>query len=352
MTFLKEMTMYCTICGGPMVQADDDPKSQSWLSKVLLLHRSSNRNGTPPEESKPPGAPEARILLLPAEYKCGPYFTLTNSANKKEVTACDVPTFANAFAPELYFPIHENCVKIAEWVAEARGSSPEKTWRKIYGVLNAQLDANVEENNKIQPVTNLMNAGKYGTLWQFQELEWVGGEGAERYEADPLNIPHLSSILYSYLADLSHPDTPLPEDFDPDDESQRPRSWGGEFPVPPIQMHPILPHLLDFERVPKAEKARNWVTLMRQLSSKEIIEPGGGVVGWEGEILNENEGATEGEEDGLDPGLRNQRRIWALVDDLLDAANEEKGRIVNSEAGDEAQYVREGIKQPQIEIIL
>ena len=123
------------------------------------------------------------IELIPAPNKCGPYFIITPfsaGGEVREVTACDVPTFANSLNPELYFPCHENCVKIVEWIVEARGLQREDGLRKVYNELEKQLDENLNRNVKFQPVTNLGNAGKYGTLGLIQELEWRSYlEGAE-----------------------------------------------------------------------------------------------------------------------------------------------------------------------------
>ncbi|KAL8896042.1 MAG: hypothetical protein Q9192_003298 [Flavoplaca navasiana] len=243
-------------------------------------------------------ASSINIELIPARNKGGPYFFITPSSaggEVREVTACDIPTFTNSFNPELYFPCHENCVKIVEWIIEARGLQREDGLRKVHDVLEKQLDENLKINVKIEPVTNLGNGGKYGTVGLIQELVWRSYlEGAEKYEADPLDIPDLTSFLEMQLPALSQ--TPSPQ-----------ATHTGTVATPNHhlsesleQMHPILRHLWDFKQVPVTDRERSWVTLMNMIRSIESIEP-------------------EGPPEGLPLGLRNQRRIWALVDDLLDA---------------------------------
>lgn len=60
-----------------------DPNGQSWLAKMLLLHKPAP---TSDEGSEPPAinnkAPETDIELIPARNKCGPYFILTDDATK------------------------------------------------------------------------------------------------------------------------------------------------------------------------------------------------------------------------------------------------------------------------------
>ncbi|KAI4181565.1 MAG: hypothetical protein L6R41_006552 [Letrouitia leprolyta] len=196
-------------------------------------------------------------------------------------------------------------------------------------------------NNKIQPVTNLANAGKYGTLWQIQELGWRSYlEGAEvgvfplvdyrydtssphflimgkykvcekerlltsyhalqRYEADSLDIPNLSEFLLRQLAALLRPPTAPQPNGDSNKEPQASYRPISGFPITPEQMHPILARIWDFERVPKDARASDWLTLMERMCSIAILEP-------------------EGVFEDVPEGIRNQRRIWALVDDLLDA---------------------------------
>ncbi|KAL8710195.1 MAG: hypothetical protein Q9225_007329 [Loekoesia sp. 1 TL-2023] len=268
----------------------------------MLLHKPTSISEEKSEPAIDTTTLVADIVLIPARNKCGPYFILT-IGDANEITACDIPTLANSFEPELYFPCHEHCVKITEWVAEAQGLRREEAWRKVYEVLEIQLEKNIEMNNKIQPVTNLVNVGKYGTLWQVQELEWRSYlEGTEKYEADPLDIPHLGEYLLTQLAALSSRPSTLPQSAKNPNEEESPPSRPStcEFPVPPEQIHPILPHIWDFEQVPEAARGSNWVTLMEWMRSIAIIEP-------------------EGVFQHVPEGIRNQRRIWALVDDLLNA---------------------------------
>ena len=120
----------------------------------------------------------------------------------------------------------------------------------------------------------------------------------QKYEADPLDIPDLSSYLYSQLASLS-------ADKDEDFSIRSTEPSNRYFPAPSEKMHPILPHIWDFEQVLVAERGRNLVRLMERLRRVDIIEP-------------ERDGG-----DGMPLGLRNQRRIWALVDGLLDTQAEQ-----------------------------
>ncbi|KAL9029524.1 MAG: hypothetical protein Q9180_007020, partial [Flavoplaca navasiana] len=116
------------------------------------------------------------IELIPARNKGGPYFIIITPSSAggevREVSACDIPTFTNSLNPELYFPCHENCVKIVEWIVEARGLQREDGLRRVHDELKKQLDENIKVNITMDPVTNLGNAGKYGTLGYIQELEW------------------------------------------------------------------------------------------------------------------------------------------------------------------------------------
>lgn len=119
-----------------------------------------------------PSPPE--IEILPARNKYGPFFILDTG---EDVTACDVPTLGNQH-PELFFPCHDHCVKILELVADARSQRDEAV-RHVYGVLKEQWTRYIKKNGAMRPATNLMNAGRYGKLWQYQELVWRGGEETE-----------------------------------------------------------------------------------------------------------------------------------------------------------------------------
>ncbi|KAL9632125.1 MAG: hypothetical protein Q9204_003922 [Flavoplaca sp. TL-2023a] len=252
------------------------------------------------------GIASSIIELIPARNKGGPYFIITPSSaggEGREVTACDIPTFTNSFNPELYFPCHENCVKIVEWIIEARGLQREDGLRRVHDELKKHLEENIKLNSKIEAVTNLGNAGKYGTLGLIQELCWMSYlEGAEKYEADPLDIPDLNSYLEMQLPALSQ--TPSSQATHTDTMATPTHN----LPESLKQMHPILRHLWDFEQVPETDKRRGLVTLMNMIRSVESIEP-------------------DGPPEGLPLSMRNQRRIWALVDDLLDAVIGNKKEI-------------------------
>ncbi|KAL8994653.1 MAG: hypothetical protein Q9169_005433 [Polycauliona sp. 2 TL-2023] len=238
---------------------------------------------------------ETRTTLLPAYNKGGPYFTLlpapSSPYSQNDITACDHPTCFNNFDSDLHFPLHENCSKILEWVAEAKGIEREDAWGRVHGILEKQLEYVVEINGKVQPVTNLANAGKFGTrLGHNQELVWQSyPEGTEEYEANPLEIPDLADLLASA-------------------PNRAPYATTLTFTSTPSKManlaHPILPHIMDLSPF---EKDSNWDKVMEMLSSKDIIEP--------------REGSEmKRQVQDIPFGLRNQRRIWALVEDLLDPA--------------------------------
>ncbi|KAL8777951.1 MAG: hypothetical protein Q9213_007637 [Squamulea squamosa] len=272
-----------------------------WLSSVLLLHKSTpilnneaDGQGAIHAAADHLSATTDTIELIPARNKCGSYFICSPPAPEVEITANDIPTFTNDFSLSLYFP-------------------PSDAFRIVHSVFEKQLEEYLEKNIKIQPVTNLMNAGKYGTLsgkvyssdisWQIQELEWRSYlPGAEKYEADPLSIPNLNEWLETQHSDMS---------------SQTPNSptSTNTSPPPPSQIHPILTHIIDISSVPvggssnghesgeivAAQRERNWEKLLSQLCSIDTIE-----------------------KEEVPLGLRNQRRIWALVDDLLDLSLEEQ----------------------------
>ncbi|KAL8723153.1 MAG: hypothetical protein Q9225_000494 [Loekoesia sp. 1 TL-2023] len=181
---------------------------------------------------------------------------------------------------------------ILELVADARAQRDEAI-RHVYSVLKDYWRKYIKKNGTMRPVTNLMNAGRYGELWQYQELVWRGGEGTEIYEADPLSIPNLKPALLSHLSTISTPNPPA----SPSTQAQCPK------PYPHILFqHPLLPWIWDFndETVTAEQQNYRWDLLIRHISSLEIIEPG--------KVI-----------EGLPLGFRNQRRIWALVEDLLDA---------------------------------
>ncbi|KAL9591765.1 MAG: hypothetical protein Q9179_007393 [Wetmoreana sp. 5 TL-2023] len=290
-----------------MTQTTDTPR---WLSSVLLLHKPTptlnnevEGQGATLAATDHLSATTDTIELIPARNKCGPYFTVLStptfpSGPEVEITANDIPTFTNNFSPSLYFPIHASCTNVLSWIASTRGLQPSVAFQKVHSVFEKQLEECVEKNNSIQPVTNLMNAGKYGTLWQIQELEWRSYlPSAEKYEADPLSILNLNEWLEIQLSDISSqsPNSPTDTNTSP----------------PPSQIHPILTHIIDISSLPvgrlsngqesgeivAALRERAWKKLMSKLRLIDTIE-------------NEE----------IPLGLRNQRRIWALVEDLLDLA--------------------------------
>ena len=53
----------------------------------------------------------------------------------------------------------------------------QEAWKRVYERLRTQLERVVERDGKVQPVTNLGNAGEEVGRWQ--DLVWNGGEGSE-----------------------------------------------------------------------------------------------------------------------------------------------------------------------------
>ncbi|KAL8947579.1 MAG: hypothetical protein Q9222_006157 [Ikaeria aurantiellina] len=257
------MTMYCTICGGPILEASDEiDDPEHWLRDVVLLHEEEAGAVQATEEPQPadqhiPAQSEEtesanpEISFIPAKLKCGPYFLLSSTG--EEVSACDAPKLGN-LQPKF--------------------------------IMKGQWKEYMEKNGSIRPATNLMNVGKYGDLWQGQDLVWMGGERMELYESDPLDIPNLQSSLLVYAKAL----------FPINRRNPAPNSYPRT-----LFQHPILPWIWDFNAELTTEQ-RNywWGIVVNQISELNIIENG----------------------EGLPLGLRNQRRIWALVDDLLDTKDE------------------------------
>ena len=141
-----------------------DPARRSWLEKVVLLHKVARSSSEQKDEA------ENEIEVLTAKNKCGPFFLILDSG--EEVVACDVPRFENDLDPEVFFPCHESCLRIVEMVADGRAQRDGGAIKHVYEILERELAVCIKVNNKVQPVTNLRNTGKYGTLWQVQELEW------------------------------------------------------------------------------------------------------------------------------------------------------------------------------------
>ena len=146
------------------------------------------------------------------------------------------------------------------------------------------------------------------------------------FEADPLRIPHMTEELLSGLELMHETWSPSlseekPEARPPDLTSiMEQLDWFHEpllqcrFLNPPgewlqaLIQSTLLPWLwdLDFEMVRRKEKSKrkgrewNWELFVRQLAQPDIFEAGSVVK-------------------DLPLGLRNRRRIWRLVDDLLSA---------------------------------
>ncbi|KAL8662336.1 MAG: hypothetical protein Q9202_004794 [Teloschistes flavicans] len=289
MTFLDEMTMYCSVCGGPIISPDEVGYYKNpWLAEVVLLRQIQNKA---PEDTIPPP-----IEIIPARNKGGPYFIVVPT--EEEITACENPALKEP-EPEIYFPLHMQCLKILEMIAEARRVPREQALSKVYARLRQDLDQIFDVNVMLRPATNLNNATKYGEIWKFNELQWQSGEGSEMYEVDPLEIPGLREWVVGKIEPLATSSSASVEEAG--QESSAPLD--GE-----TLKHPILPHILDLDSIPaRACHDGNWALLVDKLSSMDIIKPLG--------VFED-----------MPLELRNQRRIWALVDDLLDEVVEEEGR--------------------------
>ncbi|KAL8711894.1 MAG: hypothetical protein Q9220_003838 [cf. Caloplaca sp. 1 TL-2023] len=293
--------MYCTICGGPVLEFSDvglnADHPESWLGNVVLLHEEEVPAASPTQEPEPgeqqlPAHQEmnastgSKISVLPAKLKRGPYFLLTST--DEEVIACDAPKLGK-MRPKLYFPCHAQCFEILQMIADHHALGIDEALTKVHDVLKRQWSDYIGKNGTIRPVTNLMNARKYGDLWKGQELVWRSGEEMELYETDPLDIPNLMSSILEYAKGL-FPVSP----FNP-----------APHPYPhAIFQHPILPWIWDFNADLTEEQGKYWWTIViEDVSELYFLEDG----------------------KGLPLGLRNQRRIWALVEDLLDASEESGG---------------------------
>ncbi|KAL9608030.1 MAG: hypothetical protein Q9167_007109 [Letrouitia subvulpina] len=317
MTLINEMTMYCTVCGGPIEAVGNFPsydETPSWLADVLLLHLppTSEANQTP--------------QLLRALNTCGPYFLLP--ATNALVTACDNPSFENNFNLALYFPSHAACISIVKKAGTSQQLSFDETLQALWRVASSQFQEIFSTQNKIQPLTNLLNAGGLADLWHFRELEWPwGSPGTELFEADPLDVPNLTATLLNNLRPV--PDPPVSpkressfsrnRELSPEPSYIRPaNSWKGDLLsigwLWDLDAELILAKdglATDAEVAPKETQdsrgAWDWELLMRQLSQPEILEPGKVLV-------------------DLPLGLRNRRRVWILVEDILSGGEGDWGK--------------------------
>ncbi|KAL9579387.1 MAG: hypothetical protein Q9203_006715 [Teloschistes exilis] len=289
MTFLNEMTMYCSVCGGPIISPDEvEHYKQPWLAEIVLLHQIQHKA---PQDTTLPS-----IEIIPTRNKGGPYFIII--ATGEEIIACKNPAFKDP-EPEIYFPLHMQCLKILKIIAEARGLVPhEQALSKVYARLRRGLEHIFDVNVMIRPATNLGNASKYGEIWKFSELQWQSGEGSEVYEADPLEIPGLREWVVGKLESLAATSSSASVEKVGQEGAAR---LEGE-----TLKHPILSYILDLDSIPgRAFQDGDWGLLVGKLSSMDVIEPLG--------VFED-----------VPLGLRNQSRIWALVDDLLDEVVEER----------------------------
>ncbi|KAI4165363.1 MAG: hypothetical protein LQ342_001231 [Letrouitia transgressa] len=308
MALINEMTMYCTVCGGPIEAVGNFPRydeSPSWLADVLLLYlpSTSEANQTP--------------QLLRALNTCGPYFLLptTNAL----VTACDNPSFENKFNPALYFPSHASCISIVKKAGVSQHLSSDDVLQALWRAFNSQFQKICSKQSTIRPLTNLLNAGGLADLWHFRELEWRwGNPGTEVFEADPLDIPNLTATLLDNLRPVPNPHvSPKRESsfsrnrqLSPEPSYTRPaNSWKGDL-LSIGWLWDLDAELVlgkdslerDAEVAPKETNGGkggwDWELLVRQLSQPEVLEPGKVLV-------------------DMPLKLRNRRRVWTLVEDIL-----------------------------------
>ncbi|KAL9044742.1 MAG: hypothetical protein Q9214_002140, partial [Letrouitia sp. 1 TL-2023] len=275
MTLINEMTMYCTVCGGPIEAVRNFSsynETPSWLADVLLLYLppTSEANQTP--------------QLVRALNTCGPYFLLP--ATNALVTACDNPSFGNKFNPALYFPSHASCISIVKQAGASQHLSSDQILQALWRAFNSQFQEICSKQSTIRPLTNLLNADGLADLWHFRELEWPWGyPGTEVFEVDPLNIPNLRSVPKPPVNPKRESSFSRNRQLSPEPSYTRPASsWKGDLLslgwLWDLDAKLILTKdslETDAEVAPKETEGKgawDWELLVRQLSQPEILEPG------------------------------------------------------------------------------
>ena len=112
------------------------------------------------------------------DYGCrGPAFTLL--PHGETVIGCAVPEFFGNRNPQLFFPCHTACVKIAKMatasaIAKNFSSSLDLcSVQLLWKVLVAQWESYIRRNKVLRgSIMNLCDARRYGNLCYYQELEW------------------------------------------------------------------------------------------------------------------------------------------------------------------------------------
>lgn len=301
MTFINEYTTYCALCGGPIEDPDLD---RSWLSQAVLLHSSNE-------------FPNTEIREFAARNKGGPYFELLKNA--EPITAFDKSSSIVPSPRPLYIPCHEKCVSLAKRVMASHEAashrSVDESMRHMWLVLNSLFEK--ASKDKFGPICNIYNAQAYGGIWRFQELVWQPGNDPELraesmlFEADPEDIPDLTELCLAQLQTISVAE--LDSAFMEPSELPQPTNLSLECTAqssPDVWRESLVrdhfPWLWDIEpdAVARKEASKppgqewNWELLVRQLAQVTLHEPRA--------VLGD-----------LPIGLRNRRRIWRLVEDIL-----------------------------------
>ena len=279
--------------------------------------------------------PNNAVRELPARNNGGPYFELLE--NEEVITACDVSSSVVPSPKPLYIPCHTKCVSIAKRAMAAQQAalhgSVDESMRHLWRVLKSRFEKASED--KFGPICNIYRAQPYGEIWRFQDLVWQPGENdpelrfesmvnislrlfdidgtdfSQHFEADPEEVPDTTKSILSHLQTLSA----AQHQASSSDRSQLPLyrelSLECTFQSPPSAWrealaHGYLPWLWDLEPDAIAHKEAckspgkewNWELFVRQLAQVNLHEPRA--------VLED-----------LPMGLRNRRRIWRLVEDIL-----------------------------------
>ncbi|KAG8531131.1 uncharacterized protein KY384_004489 [Bacidia gigantensis] len=325
-----DRTMFGTICGGP-ISGFERIKTRNWFCDCVLLTGKRNHNGILSD-----------IRYVDAENLGGTNFFIHSTS--EAVVACN-PNVWSPFVkdkPPLYFPSHVKCMVIAEEVIASHDSSERgqrSLMRHLWQVLEArwkQLDPLGRAPHKLH-----VSSGYYGA-YKFQEMDWTpenGKEGeAKLFESNPVEIPSLNRAVLSHLNPLLSAN-PSSND-DPDEPtikglSQAISSLPPEIianitdQVTPLNNPSLTPnYILEPSYWHASLFSGTLLPYLWDISETEISEEDGTAVGfdktadgWDWELLAEQLAQTSIHERGkvfhIPLGLRNRRRIWRLVEDIL-----------------------------------
>ena len=281
--------------------------------------------------------PKNPIHELPARNKEGPYFELLE--NGKAITAGDNPVSWDLTPIPLYIACHTNCVAIAKRVMAAQEAEYQRTvedsMRHLWRVF-ANLFDRVKEEYFPMPVCNIYSAQAYGDIWRFQEMNWEPGNDpklrfesmvnlhlffppyktdfCQHFEANPGDIPDMTMSIVSQLQTLSmaegdssrsgpsqlFPMRDLPSKCTVCTVQSSPSAWREAL----SQGYFSWLWDLDPRAIAQKEESKppaqewNWELLVRQLAQVNIHEPKA--------VLED-----------FSMGLRNRRRVWRIVEDIL-----------------------------------